>query len=188
MFGRPRGLLGSLGGIIMARTNSEAAMQTINWLDVRRCDKVLEIGFGPGVGIQLLAERCSRGFVKGIDQSPVMVEQAMARNAKKIESGRVEISLGSVEALPFTDATFDKAMAINSMQIWSDAVAGLREVRRVLKPGTQIALAFTIHSGQPRKGLAELLVAAGFEKAYLVERKALFCCLASKPGAARVIP
>ena len=62
-----------------------------------------------------------------------MVEQATARNVKAIESGRVDLRHGSVECLPFEDNT-DKALAINSMQVWPDAVAGLQEMRRVLKP------------------------------------------------------
>ena len=37
--------------------------------------------------------------------------------------------------MPFDDNSFDKALAINSMQIWPDAVAGLRELQRVVKTG-----------------------------------------------------
>jgi 16S rRNA A1518/A1519 N6-dimethyltransferase RsmA/KsgA/DIM1 with predicted DNA glycosylase/AP lyase activity len=49
MFGRPKGVLGRLGGVIMARVNRDAAAQVIEVLDVRPDDKVLEVGFGPGV-------------------------------------------------------------------------------------------------------------------------------------------
>jgi ubiquinone/menaquinone biosynthesis C-methylase UbiE len=42
--------------------------------------------------------------------------------------------------LLFEDDTFDKALAINSMQVWADAMAGLREIRRVLKSGGRVAL------------------------------------------------
>ena len=82
--------------------------------------------------------------------------------------------------LPFPDETFDKAIAINSMQVWPDAVSGLREVRRVLKPGGIVVLGFTVHSGQARDGATESLAAAGFTDARIVERKALFCALASR--------
>jgi hypothetical protein len=51
MFGRPQGLLGKLGGIIMARMNSECATWVIDLLHIQPNDKVLEVGFGPGVGI-----------------------------------------------------------------------------------------------------------------------------------------
>ena len=94
-----------------------------------------------------------------------MVEQARARNASAIKGGRIDLRQGSVERLPFDDNTFDKALAINSMQLWPDPAAGLREIRRVVKPGARVALGFTRHSGQPNKGLREILLAAGFTKA-----------------------
>jgi len=52
MFGRPQGALGRLGGIIMARTNGDCGAWVIELLEVRPNDRVLEVGFGPGVVIQ----------------------------------------------------------------------------------------------------------------------------------------
>ena len=112
-----------------------------------------------------------------------MVEQARARNATAIQSGHIDVRHGSVESLPFDDNSFDKALAINSMQVWPDAVAGLREIRRVMKPGGAIALGFTPYSGQPNKGLAEALTAAGFREGHVVEGDQGFCALATKPYA-----
>jgi hypothetical protein len=37
-----------------------------------------------------------------------------------------QLRRGSADALPFADATSDKAFAINSMQVWPDAIAGSR--------------------------------------------------------------
>ena len=81
MFGRPKGILGWLGGVIMARVNRDAAAQVIELLNVRPDDKVLEVGFGPGVAIQLLLQRLPTGSVAGVDTSQEMVSQAAARNA-----------------------------------------------------------------------------------------------------------
>jgi ubiquinone/menaquinone biosynthesis C-methylase UbiE len=86
-----------------------------------------------------------------------------------------------VESLPFDDNSFDKALAINSMQVWPDAVVGLREMRRVMKPGGGIALGFTRHSGQRREGLTQILIAAGFTSARVVETDKGFCALSTKP-------
>ena len=148
MFSRPKGVLGRLGGVIMARVNRDAAAQIIEMLNVRPDDKVLEVGFGPGVAIQMLLHHVPAGSVAGVDQSQEMVRQAAARNADALRSRRADLRYGSVERLPFADETFDKALAINSMQAWPDARAGLREIQRVLKHGGNVALGFTVNSGQ----------------------------------------
>jgi ubiquinone/menaquinone biosynthesis C-methylase UbiE len=181
-FGCPTGVLGRLGGMIMARTNRWMARRTIELLDVQPSDRVLEIGCGPGVGIELLANDVSSGWVAGIDPSEEMVEQAAARNATGIATGRVELTLGGVECLPFADDTFDRVLAINSMQVWPDAVAGLREIRRVLRPGGRIALGFTRYSGQAKEGLTEVLAAAEFADPQVVDVDGEFCVLATNQG------
>jgi ubiquinone/menaquinone biosynthesis C-methylase UbiE len=180
MFGRPKGLLGRLGGIILARTKRDFTQWVIPLLEVQSDSKVLEVGFGPGVAIQILAATASTGFVAGVDYSQEMVEQATTRNAKAIAAGIVQLHYGSVEKLPFADDTFDRALAINSMQVWSDEMAGLREIRRVMTEGGQIALGFTSAAGQSSTGLTEMLTAAGFIDAHLVRTEQGFCVLAIK--------
>ncbi|WP_016876101.1 class I SAM-dependent methyltransferase [Chlorogloeopsis fritschii PCC 9212] len=180
MFGRPKGILGRLGGFILAHTKRDFTEWVIHLLEVQPDDKVLEVGFGPGVGIEILAAAVSTGYVAGVDYSKEMVEQARARNAKAIETGLVQLEYGSVEKLPFADDTFDKVLAINSMQVWPDVMVGLREIWRVMKGGGKIALGFTPHSGQSRTGLTEMLTTAGFTEAHLVETDQGFCALATK--------
>jgi ubiquinone/menaquinone biosynthesis C-methylase UbiE len=178
MFGRPRGVPGRLGGIIMAHTNDACGAWVVELLEIETNESVLEVGFGPGVAIKRLSELA--GHVTGVDQSREMIAQARARNASAIKSGRVELRHGSADSLPFEDNTFDKAMAVNAMHIWPDGIAGLREMRRVMKSGGTIGLGFTPYSGQTRESLTEKLIAAGFSKAQLVEKDKNFCVLARK--------
>ena len=142
-FGRPEGLPGRLGGIIMARVNRKFAQEIVALLKVRASEKILEVGFGPGVGIELLAAAAPLGQVAGIDPSREMVVQARARNAAAISAGRVNLRQGTVENMPFEDDSFDTVLAINSMQVWPNRMAGLREIWRVLTVGGRVALAFT---------------------------------------------
>ena len=180
-FGRPQGVLGRIGGKIMASKNGPCAAWVIGLLAVRDDDRVLEIGVGPGVGIQLLADKVSAGKVAGIDPSTEMVEQATARNAQAVVRGLADLRRGAVEHLPFDNGTFDKAPAINSMQVWQDPVAGLAEIRRVLKPGGRLALGFTVYSGQQQSGLVERLGAAGFADSKLTQTDDAFCVIANNP-------
>jgi ubiquinone/menaquinone biosynthesis C-methylase UbiE len=170
-----------LGGIIMARTNADCGAWVTELLEIGPCDSALEVGFGPGVIIQRLSKLAVAGHIAGIDPSQEMMAQARARNATAIKDGHVDLRRGSVEHLPFDDNAFDKALAINSMQVCPDSAAGLREMRRVTKPGGKVALGFTPYAGQQNQGLTELLGAAGFTNATVVERDSSFCALAQKP-------
>ena len=182
MFERPRGALGTLGGLIMARTNAECGFWVSELLQIAPKDHILEVGFGPGVVTERLAKLAPAGRVAGVDQSIEMVELARAHNIIAIRKGSVDLQWGSVESLPFKDSTFDKALAINSMHVWPDAITGLGEIRRVMKSGGRIALGFTPYSGQSKHGLTNTLVSAGFVKARLVEKETTgFCALAIKP-------
>lgn len=180
MCGRPEGMLGRLGGGIMARGNREFARWVIELLEIRPTDRILEIGFGSGVGIQMLTESASNGFVAGVDYSSAMLQQAISRNARAIEARRVDLRRGSAESLPFNDNTFDKALAINSMQVWPDAGAGIKEMQRVIKNGGTVALAFNRYSRQLTTGLTEMLTAARLSEARLMKRDRDFCALAVK--------
>src|SRR5690242_6204793 len=121
-FGRPRGILGRLGGMIMARTNADFGVWVAGLLEIGPDDRVLEVGFGPGAVIEHLAKLASAGHIAGIDPSTEMVAQARSRNSRALREGRVGLRLGSVERLPFDEESFDKALAINSMQVWPRAL------------------------------------------------------------------
>ncbi len=139
-FEHPRGLLGRLIGYILAVENRERIDWAINLLKVEPTDHILEIGFGPGISIQRLARLTPSGFVAGVDHSAEMVRQASKRNARDIRGGRVELKQSSVDHLPYPNSQFDKALTINSLHIWADTQASLREVRRVLEPGGRLAV------------------------------------------------
>jgi ubiquinone/menaquinone biosynthesis C-methylase UbiE len=181
MCGRPEGMLGRWGGVMMACGNRELARWIIDLLEIQPTDKILEVGFGPGVSIQMLARLAPSGFVAGVDYSNAMLAQATARNSEAIKASRVKLQQGTVERLVFEDNTFDKALAINSMQVWPDATAGIREMRRVIKHGGRIALGFNRYSRQPNTGLTEMLTAAGFSEVRLLNRDRDFCVRGLKP-------
>ena len=146
-FGRPTGLPGRIAGGIMAHraSNRRRNAWAVSLLDVQRDDRVLEIGFGPGIAIKELSAKAQAGHVCGLDHSAVMVQQAARRNAAAVRRGQVDLRLGSVDELPDFDAPFDKVLAVNVTLFWDSPAELLGNLRRVLRVGGRIALAF-----QPR--------------------------------------
>jgi ubiquinone/menaquinone biosynthesis C-methylase UbiE len=178
-FGRPTGLGGYAAGLLMAHrpSNRRRNAWAVSLLDVQRDDRVLELGFGPGLAIRDLSRIVAKGYVCGIDHSELMVRWARRRNASGIRRGVVDLRLGSVDELPAFDAPFDKILAVNAMLFWSesDPVARLAELRRLLRPGGLIAVAH-----QPRgpgatdetsaargREIAVALIRAGFSEVRL---------------------
>jgi ubiquinone/menaquinone biosynthesis C-methylase UbiE len=139
-FAHPEGLLGRFVGMILALKNRERNAWTISLLDIQPRDQVLEIGFGPGQAIEEVAKLTSKGFVAGMGLSDTMVAQASKRNSAAIRSGRVLLQQGAESPLPFEDNKFNKVFAVNSLQFWSNPIAGLQEVRRVLKPSGRVVI------------------------------------------------
>jgi SAM-dependent methyltransferase len=148
-FGHPRGASGNVAGWVMAHrpSNRQRNSWVASLLDVQPTDRVLEIGFGPGLAIAELSRRLGAdGHVYGIDHSDVMLRQATRRNAAAIQAGRVTLVRGTVEQLPpALDGPFDAILAVNSLGFWTAPDKRLEDLRRRLAPGGHIAIA-----SQPR--------------------------------------
>lgn len=137
---RPSGLLGRYIGASMARDHQPENLWTVNVLNPRPSDHLLELGFGPGVAVEALAARTPTGRVAGIDYSHTMVAAARRRNAADIRAGRVDLRSGDVSALPFSDNSFDQVYGIHTVYFWPQPAAALREAARVLQPGGRLVL------------------------------------------------
>lgn len=191
MFAHPRGLAGRLGGAIMAHTTAARNAWIINQMNIQPTDHILEVGFGPGAALRALAALTMDGSVTGVDSSPLMVQQAAKRNARAMRAGRVQLLVGSALDLPFKDATFQKALTINSVQIWPDSLGGVKEMWRVLMPDGLITLAlqpiWAKTDEEVKKigtGLVDLLNQAGFVQTRLefkaMRPKSSVCALGVK--------
>lgn len=139
-FRKPTGFFGRLVGNFMARGNEYETEWSISLLNIQADDHVLEVGFGPGIGMQLVSQKATNGLTAGVDLSQTMVQVARKRNAAAIQAGRVDLHQGNVTALPYDSDSFDKAFAIHCIYFWSKPADGLKEFRRVLKPGGLLAI------------------------------------------------
>lgn len=148
-FACPEGWVGSAVGHLMAFKNEAINRFAVEQLTLTPNDQVLEIGFGHGKTIELMAVQVSRGLVAGVDLSMTMVTQAAKRNEIAIKAGRVELQQGSVSNIPYEYARFNKVLAVNNYQFWPTPELNLAEIQRVMAPGGRLVLGLRLHSNSP---------------------------------------
>jgi len=95
---------------------------------------ILDVGAGRGYMSLRLAAENPEARIVGIDYSPLQVRAAERyRRRQKITNGA--FLRGNAMDIRFAEATFDGAVSVGSIKHWPDPDRGLREIRRVLKPG-----------------------------------------------------
>ena len=120
--------------------------------------RILEVGVGTGKNMPFWPHAAE---MTAIDLTPGMLGQAQQRAAElKITA---DLRVGDVQALEFPDASFDTAVATFVFCSVPDPVLGLRELKRVVKPGGQLILLEHMRSpnaaiGQIMDGLNPLVV------------------------------
>ena len=98
-----------------------------------RRPRILDVGCGTGANLLMLSKY---GEAEGVDVS----EDALAFCR---ERGLDQVKLGAGEDLPYDDGMFDLVTAFDVVEHMDDDLAGLKEMRRVLRPGGRVLLFVT---------------------------------------------
>lgn len=152
----PRNIMRKVAGIVTGRGEEELYRRALGLLALQLEDVVLEPGCGAGVGIEQAAEIATLGKVCGIEQSEALLALARARNADAIRDGYVELQQGLPSRLPWPEATFNKALAVNSPRDWPQPVVNLSEIRRTMRPGGKLAIVVQPPWRTARDGVRDL--------------------------------
>jgi ubiquinone/menaquinone biosynthesis C-methylase UbiE len=128
--------------MLIRNTKTEQA-DVFKALGLRPGERVLEVGHGPGPLLARIAG-AGAGQVCGADPSETMVAMTRRRLAKVTETA--DIRQGTAEDTGFGDASFDLAISVNNVPMWSDLAVGFGELRRVLKPAGRLVVAW--HGGR----------------------------------------
>jgi SAM-dependent methyltransferase len=99
-------------------------------LPVSARPRILGVGCGTGANLEMLARF---GDAEGVDVSEDALAFCRAR-------GLNDVRHGAAESLPYADETFDLVTALDVVEHLDDDLAGLREMRRVLKPSGRALL------------------------------------------------
>jgi demethylmenaquinone methyltransferase / 2-methoxy-6-polyprenyl-1,4-benzoquinol methylase len=103
---------------------------------IRPGDAAIDVAAGTGKLAAVLADRVGPfGRVVAVDLSPEMVRRGTANTGDLVQ---LEFILGDALALPFEDARFDAATIAFGLGTLPDLAAGLRELRRVVRPGGRV--------------------------------------------------
>src|ERR1041384_6864579 len=92
--------------------------------------RILDVGCGTGANLKMLADY---GRAEGVDISPQAVEFCRER-------GLDSVKLGAAEQLPYENDSFELVTALDVIEHLDDDVAGLREIRRVLRRDGRVLL------------------------------------------------
>ena len=95
-----------------------------------RRPRILDVGCGTGANLLMLSQY---GDAEGVDVSEDALSFCRERGLDKVR-------LGAGEELPYDDGTFDLVTAFDVVEHMDDDLAGLREMRRVLRPGGRVFL------------------------------------------------
>ena len=141
---KPHGLFGKLiVGRFLDRANADIHALVYDTLEPGSKARVLEVGFGGGALMFRIARNLDGGCIDGVDLSSEMLEVAQKKVVRTGLGESIGLHLGSVDALPFADATFDCAYSVHTIYFWPDLHRGLAELGRVIKPGGKLVLGFS---------------------------------------------
>ena len=105
-------------------------------LGVKAGERVLEIGFGTGHSLAMLARQVGEiGLVAGVELSPGMIEVARKRIQARSPERSAQIIQGDGTLTPFASNSFDAVFLSFTLELFSETEipAVLKECHRVLK-------------------------------------------------------
>jgi trans-aconitate methyltransferase len=150
-FGHPRGVLGRIVGRGMVRSNGDFSRWTIGelrrhltWVPTR----IVELGPGPGVGLEELLGAFPDAKVWGVDPSREMLGLSRQRNAAAAEGGRLALLEGGVASLVEV-APVDIVAANHVLYFWQEPEAELRRIRGSIRSGGLLAIGYQLRQNMP---------------------------------------
>ena len=129
-------------GDAMEDHHSDITDQTLELMDLRPSDRVLDLGCGTGWASRRMARMVPQGEVVGID-----VADEMLRRAEQASSDfpNLRYIWGSAERIPARDNAFDEVLSVESFYYYANQGKALDELRRVIAPGGRLFILINLY-------------------------------------------
>jgi cyclopropane fatty-acyl-phospholipid synthase-like methyltransferase len=157
----------------------------VEQLHVDPSDRILEIGCGRGVAIELVCRALTTGRITAIDRSATATAAARARNAQCVRDGRAVVHTVALHEVSLPDDSLDKAFAVNVNLFWTgEAQDELDLIRRMLRAGGTLHLFYE----PPSEGRGDSLVEslgphlAAADYSFEIRRDGNLIHVAARPG------
>jgi arsenite methyltransferase len=139
--GHPSGLAGRVVGRALNRGNRRVVSAAVDALAIGPGAAVADVGFGGGVGLELLLERVGdTGTVHGVEISAEMLTRAERRFEDAISAGRLALHHGGMTDLPFAAGQLDGIITTNTIYFVADLDRALAALAAALKPSGRLVL------------------------------------------------
>ncbi|MGE5395708.1 MAG: class I SAM-dependent DNA methyltransferase [Candidatus Saccharibacteria bacterium] len=129
---KPSGLFGRIVSRMMDTRNRKFYLRMIREMRIQNGDRIYEIGYGPGLGVQMIASNISDCTISGIDFSELMVQMASKRNKRFIDEGRVNLKYGDLLTADTTGERYDKIFCVNVIYFWKDLKPVFQKIHSML--------------------------------------------------------
>ncbi len=145
---RPTGVLGHLGAKAMVESNTPLVRATVAGLDLHDGERVLEVGPGPGQGIDA-ALAAADVVVHAADPAAAMLARLRRRHRRAVRRGRLRLHECRLTDLALPGPVH-AAWAVNVVYFLDDRVAAFAHLHDLLAPGGRVALGYTDRDGARR--------------------------------------
>jgi cyclopropane fatty-acyl-phospholipid synthase-like methyltransferase len=133
-FKKPEGFGGKVISFMMKNANKIIYDKVIQILNISQNDRILEIGYGHGIGINMIASSIDC-YVTGIDFSELMFLEAQKRNKIHIENKKVDLHFGDFLDRESVESCYDKIFCINVVYFWDNLEKPFLKIQSELKKG-----------------------------------------------------
>ncbi|MEZ4699625.1 MAG: bifunctional demethylmenaquinone methyltransferase/2-methoxy-6-polyprenyl-1,4-benzoquinol methylase UbiE [Rhodothermales bacterium] len=123
-----------LNRVLSAGIDQRWRKKAVAWLGEHQPRRILDVATGTA-DLAIEARAIGPEKIVGVDISEQMLHIGRQKIAQLGCEDQITLQRGDAERLPFSDNQFDGALVAFGVRNFEDLGAGLKDIRRVLKPG-----------------------------------------------------